>query len=596
VYVWDGERSVSDRAQNMMARVAPFMLVLGVGLVMYLIRGTLTVPDALAMVVVLIAYQAGGVLSRTGSREPSIIAARVENGTPGMSTVGSAVGESVLEMFTSRSLDVSSVLRAMFEGARATGRPVATHIWSEDAPTGTMRLVESYGVLRPAAVPEAVDDTVQGHVLARGSSILESIADITDTSGSRKLWRYAFPLSVGEVRAVACVDLSGPPSPDAEALNILASAMHGALAGALAVRVADMRSELMRSLLETARELSRTLDPDQVLEMVLDNAMRITSAATGSIMLLDPDEGILTIRAARGLPIDVIRDTCVKTGEGIAGWVVATGKPLLIESLPKDTKGRSNDVRSAISTPLVDGDEVIGVLNVGAKVYPARFGREHMDSLEILGTQAAVAYRNALALDSTRDLYFSSLRTLALAMETKDPYGRGGTERIVELVVVLGAACDMSQEDLNALELAALFHDVGMAAAGSARLDYRRPLSTVERGLLKMHPAIAADILREAHSLQDVAPIVYHHHERFDGKGYIAGIAGDSIPIGARILAVVDAFVAMTSDRAYRGSMSVADALAELEENAGTQFDPQVVEVLLELIRQDPSLVKHSEC
>ncbi|MBN2840909.1 MAG: HD domain-containing protein [Coriobacteriia bacterium] len=133
--------------------------------------------------------------------------------------------------------------------------------------------------------------------------------------------------------------------------------------------------------------------------------------------------------------------------------------------------------------------------------------------------------------------------------------------------------------------LAALLHDIGMASVGDGVTHCDRPLTTIERALLKLHPQIAADILAEAPSLRGVVPIVYHHHEWFDGHGYGHGIAGETIPIGARILAVADAYVAMTSERPYRGAFTVSDALAELEDKAGTQFDPSVVAALSDILR-----------
>jgi HD-GYP domain-containing protein (c-di-GMP phosphodiesterase class II) len=129
--------------------------------------------------------------------------------------------------------------------------------------------------------------------------------------------------------------------------------------------------------------------------------------------------------------------------------------------------------------------------------------------------------------------------------------------------------------------VAAMLHDVGMSAAGNVAPVTDGPLSTVEWGMLKMHPVIAAEIMSEAPALSAVMPLVYHHHENFDGTGYVAGLSGSDIPLGARILAVADAYVAMTSQRPYRATMTQAQAIRELQGRAGTQFDPQVVDALL---------------
>ncbi|MRS12990.1 MAG: HD domain-containing protein, partial [Actinobacteria bacterium] len=270
----------------------------------------------------------------------------------------------------------------------------------------------------------------------------------------------------------------------------------------------------------------------------------------------------------------------------IAGWVLASRQPLLIEDLSARTPAaRRHGVRSAVCVLIADDDGVLGVLNVGSRSFPARFTESHLASIEVLGRQTATALRNARAVVTSRELYFDTLKALALALETKDPYSRGGTERVLEYADAIGRVFGLRGEERDALRIAALLHDIGMAAAGEATATVSRPLTTVERALLKMHPQIAAEILAEAPALKHVVPIVYHHHEWYDGEGYLNGVSGESIPLGARILAVADAYVAMTSDRPYRSAYSSSEALKELTDKAGTQFDPAVVDVLRDILQ-----------
>jgi HD-GYP domain-containing protein (c-di-GMP phosphodiesterase class II) len=307
-------------------------------------------------------------------------------------------------------------------------------------------------------------------------------------------------------------------------------------------------------------------------------------------MLADDEGSALRIALSRGLPDDVVSETVVTPGEGIAGWVFASGKPLLVEDLPHRTNSRRRGVRSAVSVPIADEDGILGVLNVGSHRFPARFTDDHLHSLETLGRQTAVALRNARAMESATDLYFATLTALSVALETKDPYARGTTGRVVDIVRALASGMDLGRVDSHALNVAALLHDIGMGLAGGPIGTTARPLSTVERGMLKAHPVMAAEILADVPSLREVVPIVYHHHEWYDGHGYVGGLAGEAIPLGSRILAVADAFVAMTSDRPYRRALSVSAAVAELASKAGTQFDPLVVAVLRSELERDPAL------
>jgi len=220
-------------------------------------------------------------------------------------------------------------------------------------------------------------------------------------------------------------------------------------------------------------------------------------------------------------------------------------------------------------------DAVLKTLNVGPEAL-----------FSTLGRVAAMALRNAHALTSAQDLYYATLTALAVALETKDPYSRGGAGRVVDLVVALAEAAGLDERQSRALHVAALLHDIGMGIAGGAVSAGTRPLSTAERGMLKAHPVVAAQVLQDIPALEDVVPIVYHHHEWFDGHGYVGGVEGEEIPLGSRILAVADAWDAMTSVRVYGTPRDPLEALAEVERCLGGQFAPETVDSLQRLFTE----------
>lgn len=489
-------------------------------------------------------------------------------------------------------LEPDVMLRALMDALMRDHAPVAAHLWLEDPGSATLRLVSAVGPMSPSPRPVAADDPLLGAAVRDGKATLAPLARLQTGGTERVIWRFSIPISPGQARGVIGVDIACDHDPDAAALAAVCAPFSGPISGSLALHVARVETETATALIEMARDLSRILDPEEVLATALDRAMALSEAATGSVMLVDPTTRKLVIVKAHGLPPEIVKDTSLSEGEGIAGWVLATGQPLLIEDLPSRPRTvRRHGVRSAVCVPITDDDGVLGVINVGSKGFPARFTESHMKALETLGKQTAVALRNARAVMSSRELYFDTLQALAVALETKDPYARGGTERVLEYATAIGDAFGLDDEQTESLRVAALLHDIGMSAAGDSIGASQRPLSTVERGLLKLHPQIAAEILQEMPALQAVAPIVYHHHEWFDGHGYLGGIAGASIPLGARILAVADAYVAMTSDRPYRTAMTAQQALAELEDKAGTQFDPSVVKVLSDLLGSGRSWV-----
>lgn len=478
------------------------------------------------------------------------------------------------------------VVESLFTAARAAGFPIAAHLWLEDPATDTLRLVEAQGEARPDAVPVSMANGLLGTSLVVGTAHLGPLdSTATDTAQGCR-WRYTVPLGGSDLRGVAAVDFEGETQPDRATLNGIAATLRASLAGALALHVARMEAETARVLVETCAQLSRVLDPDDVLHTALHQAMELASAQTGSIMILDPDTRRMRIAVAHGLPEDIVASTDISEGDGIAGWVLASKQPLVIEDLKEaGIRSRRHGIRSAVCVPLADEQGIIGVLNVGCTSFHARISRSHLQTLDALGRTIVVALRNSWASEHDRDLYFDTLKALALALEARDPYSRGGTVRVIELVDAMGAHFHISGEDAKALRVAAMLHDVGMSAAGNVTPVTDGPLTTVEWGMLKMHPVIAAEIMSQAPALNAVIPLVYHHHEHYDGTGYVAGLAGSDIPLGARILAVVDAYVAMTSGRPYRQTLTHAQALRELERLAGTQFDPLVVGAFAEIVQ-----------
>lgn len=496
------------------------------------------------------------------------------------------------EIIAPASLDVASVAQALLASARIAGPAVRTTIWRADGASNEPIIVADVG-----AAPDAGHPGRDGVVTAirEGTTVLETLELGSEADNPSVRFRYVVPITFAKSAGAATVDFLGE-SPDMEALNRIAAAFRLPLAAGLALGLARSESEAAALLLDSARGLARILDPAQVVQVTLKRALELTGATSGSVMLYDDDGETLRIAAAVGVPAQVVRDTAVRPGDGIAGWVALSGQPLVVEDLPGRTNAiRSRGIRSAVSVPLVDQDGVLGVLNVGSREYPSAFTATDLSSLEALALQATVSLRNARAIASAGDIYFDTLKALSLALETKDPYALGGTERVMHYAVRLGSTMGLGPAEAQALEIAAMLHDIGMSSVGETAMVSQRPLSTVELGMLKMHPVIAAEILEQAPALREVAPIVFHHHERYDGTGYAGGISGEAIPLGARILAVADAFVAMTSDRPYRKAMSEEEAAAELCENAGTQFDPAVVDAFVSIVLAETNRVRESE-
>jgi HD-GYP domain-containing protein (c-di-GMP phosphodiesterase class II) len=180
----------------------------------------------------------------------------------------------------------------------------------------------------------------------------------------------------------------------------------------------------------------------------------------------------------------------------------------------------------------------------------------------------------------------ATLIDLARAIEVRDPYSSGHAARVTALAEVIGARLGWDDDQIDVLRIGAALHDIGKLAVSETVLRKPGPLSTAELAEVRSHPEEGARMVGLVRSLRVAVPAVLHHHERWDGLGYPAGCAAEEIPAEARVLAVADAFDAMTSDRPYRPALSPFAAIAELERCAGRQFDPEVVAVFAEAWRQ----------
>lgn len=180
--------------------------------------------------------------------------------------------------------------------------------------------------------------------------------------------------------------------------------------------------------------------------------------------------------------------------------------------------------------------------------------------------------------------YLATIQTIAEALDAGDSYAAGHAGRVAGFAVKIGRVMGLCQHELDALERAAILHDIGKIHVPDHVWRKEGSLTPEEQALVRQHPVLGAEIVDSVKSLKEEYLAILHHHERYDGTGYPYGLKGLAIPLEARILAVADAFDAMTSERPHRSSLLMRDALEELYSNAGSQFDPRVVEAFLTVL------------
>jgi len=402
-------------------------------------------------------------------------------------------------------------------------------------------------------------------------------------------WWYVYPLRLGDVRGAPTFALGFHEKEALTQVHQVVDAFRLPLIGCIALALGDGRAKLADYAVATLSGMSTIRDTGSLAKFILERAVEMTDATTASVMAFDVKSNRLRIVAASGLPDHVVKSTAIALGEGVAGWVAATGRSMIVED-PNGGSGRGSrhKIKSALSVPLIDEVGLVGVLNVGSEKAES-FSPELRELLTVFAKHAAVHWRLAGASTSLGDTHRAIMSILAHSVDLLTPGRSDCAQRMLNLTGRLGAAVGMSSHDVGALEVAALLYDLGMDETGIERIASRRPFTTLERGMLIMHPKIAATLTENTSGLSVAAPSILHHHEFFDGSGYASGLKGDQIPLGARVLAVVDAFVAMTSEKAFRPARTIDFAIRELLNRSGTQFDPVIVDAFIELLHSETS-------
>ena len=246
-----------------------------------------------------------------------------------------------------------------------------------------------------------------------------------------------------------------------------------------------------------------------------------------------------------------------------------------------------------IALPLAPEHPNGGVLLLANK-GAGEFGAPDEFLLSLLQNQIVVALENARWKQQREELHVDTIAVLADAIETKDAENRGHCQSVMQLALDVARRMDIEGDALDEVRRAALLHDIGKVGVPDSILLNTGRLSDDEQTVMRAHAALGRDLVSDVPALQGLAPAILHHHEKWDGSGYPAGLAAENIPVAARIIGAADAFDAMTTPRLYRSAISAQEALDEMKRCAGTQFDPQIVDILDKLLQEGQKTQQHS--
>ncbi|RMG69919.1 MAG: GAF domain-containing protein, partial [Nitrospirae bacterium] len=327
---------------------------------------------------------------------------------------------------------------------------------------------------------------------------------------------------------------------------------------------------------------------DSCLNRFIELVSEVLDVNICSIMLSDELTGDLVIRGALGLSEDVVKRTRLRPGDRIAGWVALEGKPLLIEDIERDPRfSRTNipqyNTKSLLSIPVKIDDRVVGVLNLNNKKSQEPFNRIDLYIARELSNRISNflkrLYSESLSEDEVRH-FMTTLENLVFIQKKYHKRQPLLPDLMMRLLEILKA----TEEQKSIGVYVSMFYDLGLITVDESVLR-KKEIQPSERRSLRIHPFTTVSLLNNFEHSGEVKRAILHHHEHYDGTGYPDGLKGEEIPFLSRVLAVVDSFCAMISERPYRKAVTKDEALRQIKAQAGTVYDPLVVEALEKAIK-----------
>ena len=358
----------------------------------------------------------------------------------------------------------------------------------------------------------------------------------------------------------------------------------------------NIRMRALMPLFEVSKEIISETDTKKLLALIIEIAVRETRADRACLFLTDETTGKIVMEEDYGFSPASITDLREKHLEKLSSMLMKENRPVLVvPGLPmpegfEEIPGTKE--YSSIYMPLTVRGKGIGILSLSRAGAEHPFSLPDVELVSVLGGQAAAAIENARLYEKLEQSYLSTIVTLSGIAEAKDFYTDKHMKDIAEYSVDIARKLGLSEADVENIRMAALLHDLGKITVPDDILKKPGRLSAEEMEVIRKHPAHGAKMIESIEPMKDAREIIRHHHEYYDGSGYPDGLRGEDIPLGARIIGVADAFDAMTSNRPYRKALPMDKVIKELKDFSGIQFDPDIVKVLI-LILREKGILKH---
>ncbi len=336
-----------------------------------------------------------------------------------------------------------------------------------------------------------------------------------------------------------------------------------------------------QTLLELTQEMNASLDAEQQANVLLLSIVGELGVQAAALFTADPASGVMTLAAAKGIAPEACAGVPEAQRAAWRDYLESGGAAPLEGIVPAEMAA----LGFALMVPIRYRGRIGGALALGPKLTGQPYSQGDLRMLETMGNSFAIALQNAALYRQLQASYVATIEALVSAIEAKDKYTRGHTARVARYARAIAGELGLERDRQQQVDYGAALHDVGKIGIYEHVLNKRGVLSDDEKALMQSHPIVGDRILARIDFLAEARLAVRHHHERIDGCGYPDRLVGSEIPLIAKIVAVADAFDAMTTTRSYKDPIGLDEALGHLELKAGTQFDGEVVAAFTRLVR-----------
>jgi len=346
----------------------------------------------------------------------------------------------------------------------------------------------------------------------------------------------------------------------------------------------------MRSLFGLSQDLNKLRDPDELIHafsLTVIGQLGISSVAL--FYATDEMDEYLSFAGGKGIQQNVLATVRLSREIGLSKYlfvhhdILDLGSDVLEEDAVREADFMK-DLGFSYCLPLIVKSMLIGIVFIGRKVSGIDYSLDELELFRSICSSAATGLENARLYNELQSTYLSTIKVLVSVIEAKDAYTRGHTDRVAEYARLIAEEMDLPKEDIETVSFGAVLHDIGKLGVYEDILNKPGELTENEWEIIRSHPEVGANIIKNMKFLESACDLVRHHHERLDGEGYPDKLKGDEISLGARIVAVADSFDAMTSDRSYRTAYELDKAVEQLKIK-NTKFDQKVVAYLEKLVR-----------